>query len=154
MKVLISIFLFVFSVNMAQAYERHSFGYSVGINGAEEKKGLPVEIKIGFAKEYDPRYDPHSNKIETKIEGFKIYECWPATRADSAKIESCDVIIRHIFVSLEKSKEFEKTFGYVRSEVAGRNPFPGADILDIKEVGNNLKGVLWMVDDVWVLVIK
>jgi hypothetical protein len=40
-------------------------------------------------------------------------------------------------------------------ELEARNPFPGSgNVLDIREVGNNLKGILRKVDDVWVIVIK
>ncbi len=114
-----------------------------------------MEIKVGFAKEYDPKYDSNPNKITTIQEGFKVYTCWPARRADEDKIEQCDVKIRHIFVPIQKSKEFERTFSYVRPELEARNPFPWpGNVLDIKEVGNNLKGILWKVDDIWVIVMK
>jgi hypothetical protein len=58
-------------------------------------------------------------------------------------------------VPIQKSKEFERTFSYVRPELEARNPFPWpGNVLDIKEVGNNLKGILWKVDDIWVIVMK
>lgn len=154
MKIRTLVLIYAFIASMAFAYELHPDGYSVGINEPEKKKGNAVEIKIGFAQRYDPRFDINPKKIESTKDGFVIYECWAARNADEEKITECDVVIRHIFVPTKKVKEFEKIHCYVRPELINRNPFPGANVLDIKEDGKNLKGTLWMVEDLWVVVTK
>lgn len=153
MKALLILLLTAMGVVTAAANEGHVYGYATGIAQPDKYEGQAINIKVGGSL-----LSPHNEKTlhVPKKEGYTCFEIFPAYNHDPEKLAACATVIRAVYVSDIKLEWFKKTHCKKGQKYFGEHPTDEEleHRVNIELDGLYLNGVLWKINDQWVLVIK
>lgn len=129
------------------------YGYSTGIAQPEQYEGQAIDIKVGGSL-----LDPYTEKVFhlPKKEGYTCFEIFPAHKHDPEKLAASAAVIRVVYVSDAKLDWFKKTHRKQDRRLFG-DSISDEELkrcVNIELDGLYLNGVLWKINDQWVLVIK